>query len=72
MYNYYIVLLFDRKMDFKKLIEYINKLNLCYVCYIESIQRNVNYEQFYCIIKINFIRFVLIYWYMNFYNFYLL
>lgn len=37
MYNYYIVLLFDRKMDFKKLIEYINKLNLCYVCYIESI-----------------------------------
>lgn len=37
MYNYYIVLVFDRKMDFKKLIEYINKLNLCYVCYIESI-----------------------------------
>lgn len=72
MYNYYIVLLFDRKMDFKKLIEYINKLNLCYVCCIESIQRNVNNEQFYCIIKINFIRLVLIYWYMNFYNFYLL
>lgn len=69
MHNYTIVLVFDRKTDSKKSIEYTNKLNSCHVCHIESTKRNANYEQFYCIIKINFIRFALIYRYMNFHNF---
>lgn len=54
MHNYYIVLVFDRKTDSKKSIEYTNKLNSCHVCHIESTQRNANNEQFYCIIKNQF------------------